>query len=230
MKKLILICLSLVSLTVWADERYSLSVLGSYSYNKTWGSFANLDVKAMMPVNKNIELEARVELSTTNVYTMTAVVRPKFALPVGELFADVQLYYRSYVRANQWDYVTALSLGYRMDYVSAQIGFFSRVMDVYKREWHSEAAYNSEPFNLLYRLQVNCRPTAENWNIWLAATNIDDYQIERAWAPFVQIGARYDVNEHWRVLVDGELKLAGMFHMNAELYSAYVRAGFAYTF
>lgn len=214
----------------YGDNRYSLSVLGGYEFNKTWGSTGNLNVKALMPVNPYVELEGKVQLSTANVYTMAAVVRPKFVLPVGELFTNVEVSYRALKRSNSWDFVTALSLGYRMDYVSAEIGFFSRVMDVYKRDWHSENSYNCEPFNMLYRVRVNTRPRTENWNLWLALTNVDDFLFERAWAPFIQLGAHYDVDSHWRVNVETELKLAGMFHMNAELYSAYVKAGFSYRF
>lgn len=213
-----------------AEERYSLSVLGDYSYNRTYASHGNIEVLSSLPVNPYVELEGKLRLSTANLYTANVTVRPKFPVPVGELFLDVELCYNAIARSRQWDFVTAFSLGYRMDYVSVEVGFFSRVMDVYHREWHSEEAYNVEPFNLLYRLQVNTRPYTENWNLWFALTNKDDFTFERMWAPFFQIGARYDVNEHWRILLDSELKLSGMFHLNAEFYSAYLRAGFSYRF
>ena len=41
---------------------------------------------------------------------------------------------------------------------------------------------------------------------------------------------RYDIDEHWRVSLDGELKITGMFHLNATFYAAYLRAGFSYRF
>lgn len=214
----------------FGDSRFNLSFLPEYGYNRTWGSMANFNLKALLPLNPYFEADARVQLSTANVYTAHLVLRPKFTLPAGELFIDGGLYYRAAVRSNQWNFVGAVSLGYRMDYISAQVGFYSRVMDSYRREWHSETAYNCEPFNLLYRLQVWARPQRENWNISLAITNVDDFQYERMWAPFFQLEGRYDINDHWRINVETELKLAGMFHLNAEFYSAYARAGFTYRF
>lgn len=244
MKRRILICLlaAVCATSVVAQEQekpdyrgfgyrwYSLSFLPEYAYNRTWGSMANFNIMALLPLNQYFEAEAKVQLSTANVYTTHLVMRPKFSLPAGELFIDGGLYYRSFKRSNQWQFVGAVSLGYRMDYISAQVGFYGRVMDQYKREWHSEEAYNSEPFNLLYRLQVFARPQRENWNLSLAITNMDDFQYERMWAPFFQLEGRYDINEFWRIHLDTELKLAGMFHLNAEFYSAYVRAGFTYRF
>lgn len=214
----------------FGDSRYTISFLPEYGYNLSWGHMANFNVQALLPINPYFEAQANLQLSTANVYTTHLVFRPKFTLPAGELFIDGGLYYCSFARSSQWQFVGAVSLGYRMDYISAQVGFYSRVMDMYHRDWNSTAAYNCEPFNLLYRIQVYVRPQRENWNLSLAVANADDYQYERMWAPFIQLEGRYDISEHWRIRLETELKLAGMFHMNAELYSAYVRAGFSYRF
>lgn len=214
----------------FGTPRYSLRVMADYGYNRTWGSMGNLNLHAIAPVNPHFEALADVQLSTANIYTVALTARPKFTLPAGELFIDTRAYYRAVVRASQWDAVAALSLGYRMDYVSVQIGLFSRVMGFYGRNWHSTDAFDSEPFNLLYNLQVFARPQDCPWNISLSIANMDEFQYERMWAPFFTLGARYDINDHWRLDVATQLKLTGMFHLNAEFYSANARVGFTYRF
>lgn len=209
---------------------YSLSFRAEYGYNYTWLSHGNFDVQAFMPVNKFLELEGKLQFSTANVYTFGAVARPKIALPVGELFLETELLYAAVARARQHDFCMAASLGYRMDYISFQFGMFSRTMAPFKREWHSEDKLNTEPFNLLYRVEVFCRPQAERWNLMFRASNLDEFRMERMWQPHFEIGGRYDFAEHWRVMADLVIKPTGMFHLNASFYGMDLRGGFAYRF
>lgn len=216
--------------SVSAQKPYSLTVMADYGYNRTWLSHGNLDVQAFMPVNPHVELEAKARLSTANVYAVSAMVRPTFALPVGDLFVETELLYNAIVRAHQHDLCTAVSLGYRMDYVSVQVGMFARVMAPFDRNWHRDDKLESEPFNLLYRLEVFCRPQSSRWNINAIISNKDDYQMERMWQLLFALGTYYDVNEHWRVLGQVQCKPTGIFHQVASFYGAQVRAGFAYRF
>lgn len=240
MKKLGLLIVGLVAVvssyaaqqdTTRTDIRRStISGAIEYSYNKTWGHFANADVQALLPVNRYVELNVNFQACFKNVYTVGVVVRPKVVLPYGELFFDTEVLYKAVMRANQMDLVTALSLGYRFDYASVQIGSYARFMGFYDRNWHSEEAYQCEPFNLLYRLEVYCRPQTCNWNIGAAFANFDDYQFERMWQPLFELNGRYDIDEHWRVYLNAQCKPTGMFHLNAAFYGATVRAGFTYRF
>ena len=42
--------------------------------------------------------------------------------------------------------------------------------------------------------------------------------------------SRYDIDDHWRVHLEAETKITGMFHLNATFYAANVRMGFSYRF
>ena len=214
----------------FGDRRYSLSTLGEYSYNKTWSHHANLDLQALLPFNPYFEMETKVQLSTANVYSGVVQLRPKFELPVGELFLETDLYARFIARNRISDYTAALALGYRMDYVSVTLGVFGRVFSDWDRSWHSNESYVAEPFNLLYRLEVFCRPQANPWNLSFLFSNVDDYQMERMWQPLFGVGAWYNMNEHWRLNFFAQCKPTGMFHLDATFYGATVRAGFSYRF
>lgn len=214
----------------FGQERYSVSFFAEYGYNRSWEHFGNFDVMAHMPVVKNVQIDARMQYQTVNAFTGAVVLRPTFDLPVGQLFAETEILYKAVFRSRMSDFCAALSVGWRFDYVSVQIGGFARVMDSWDYGWHSTDKYQSEPFNLLYRLEVFCRPQTNNWNISAGISNKDDWQMERMWQPMFLLGGRYDIDEHWRVHLDGQMKITGMFHLNATFYAAYLRAGFSYRF
>lgn len=214
----------------FGDRRYTVSGLVEYSYNKTWGHHGNFDVQGLMPFNPHFEMEARVQLSTANVYSGALQLRPKFELPVGELFLETDVYYRAVVRNKIGDFTAGIGVGYRMDYVSVTLGMFTRVMDNLNRSWYTDETYLVEPFNLIYRIEVFCRPQNNNWNLSFLFSNIDDYQMERMWQPLFGIGAWYDVTDHWRLNFGVQCKPTGMFHLDATFYGITCRAGFSYRF
>ena len=214
----------------FGDRRYTVSGLVEYSYNRTWGHHANFDIQSLMPINPHFEMEARLQFSTANVYTGALQLRPKFELPVGELFIETDILYRAVVRNQLGDITAALGVGYRMDYVSVTLGVFTRVLDDYNRSWYTDESFIVEPFNLLYRLEVFCRPQNNPWNLSFMFSNVDDYQMERMWQPLFGVGAWYDVNDHWRLNFAAQCKPTGMFHLNATFYGATFRTGFSYRF
>lgn len=236
MKKGILFLVLLCPLWLFAgnpgfgERHYSLSAMAEYSYNTTWGHHGNFDVQALMPFNPHFEMEAKLQFSTANVHTMALQFRPKFELPVGEMFLETDVLYRAVARNRIHDFTAALGVGYRMDHVSVTLGVFSRVMDDWDRDWHSNETYVVEPFNLLYRIEVFCRPQNNPWNLSFMFSNVDDYQWERMWQPLFSVGAWYDLNNHWRLNFAAQCKPTGMFHLDASFYGATLRAGFSYRF
>lgn len=214
----------------FGDRRYSITFLSEYSYNKTWGHHGNFDLQSLIPLNPHFEMEVKFQFSTANVYTGNVQLRPKFQVPVGELFLETDIMYRAVARNKLGDMTAALGLGYRMDYVSVTLGVFARILDDWTRSWHSNDSYVVEPFNLLYRLEVFCRPQNNFWNLSFMFSNVDDYQMERMWQPLFGIGAWYDIDDHWRLNFSAQCKPTGMFHLDATFYGATGRVGFTYKF
>jgi len=221
---------------------YSLSVLGEYGYNTTFSHYGGAVVSAFMPVHDKAEIIATVEGISANTYSIGTTVRPKFALPVGEMFFDATAFYRCDVRDQIHDFVGAMSVGYRMDYVSFQVGCFSRTAAPFDRTWNGDDQLVTEPFNLMYRLSVNVRPLCERWNIYFGGANFTETEYERMWQPVFFLGGYYDFKpssnfeyeynaaSHFRLLAEISCKPTGMFHLNANFYGARARFGFAYKF
>ena len=214
----------------FGERRYSVSGMLEYSYNTTWGHHANFDIQGLMPFNPYFEMEARLQFSTANVHALALQFRPKFELPVGEMFLETDVYSRFVSRSQMNDFTAALGVGYRMDYVSVTLGVFARVLDDWNREWHTNDTYVVEPFNMLYRLEVFCRPQTNPWNLSFIFTDFDDYQMERMWQPLFAIKAYWDVVNHWRLNFGVQCKPNGMFHLDATFYGATFRTGFSYRF
>lgn len=212
------------------ETSYSVSLHAGYGHNLTYGSMANFDLDAFMPINRHFEMQANVRTSTANFHVVGVQLRPKFYLPVGELYIEDRLLMRFITRDQINEFTHAISLGYRMQYVSVQIGLASRVIVPLPFVHNSTDEYLCEPFNLLYRIEGFVRPITSPWNIAIAISNADNYMIERMWTPMLYLGGWYDLNSHWRLRLSGKYKNAGMFHMNAHYYAAEVRVGAEYRF
>ena len=210
------------------DTTYSVSLHAGYGHNLTYGSFANFDIDAYMPINPYFEMQANVRTSTANFYTIGVQLRPKFALQKGELYIEDRLMARFIARDKVDELLHAISIGYRMQYIDVQLGVINRVIMPLPYERNTLDKYIVEPFQLLYRVEGFVRPLTSPWNIAIAISNADNYMIERPWVPMLYLGGWYDIDEHWRIRLSGKYKNAGMFHMNAHYYAAEVRVGAEY--
>ncbi len=212
------------------SDQYAVSVHAGYGHNLTHGSMANFDMDAYMPINKHFDMQANLRFSTCASHAMGVQLRPKFSLPVGELYIEDRLMMHFVVRDSFRDFVHALSVGYMMEYVNVQVGMYNRIITPLPYAKRSEDEMILEPFDAVYRIEAFVRPQSSPWNISLCLSNMDNYQIERMWQPMFYLGGWYDVNEHWRVRLSGKMKLAGMFHLNAHYYASEIKAGVEYRF
>jgi len=214
----------------YGTNRYAVRFNAGYNHNTTYGSHAGFDIGAFMPVNEHFEMQADLRFTTANTHAIGVQLRPKFAVPVGEMFIEGRLFAGLYPRDCYNDLTQALAVGYRMEYVSVQLGFSTRLIMEAPYDWHANTNIIAEPFNICYRIEAFVRPFTSPWNISLCISNMTDYQIERVWQPIFMANGRYNIDEHWQVNLSALCKPTGMFHLNAKYYAAEVRAGFAYNF
>lgn len=235
-RKLLFAFLTILPLALHAEEadnnifRPQVNVFAEYGYNYTWRHYADLGLQALMPINKHFELDAIAHFSTANIYTVGADFRPLFPLTVGDLYLETKLSYRAIVRNQIQNLSGAFSIGYRMDYVRVQLGAYSIMFAEFNRDWHGNSEVFIEAPSLLYALEVWVRPQSSIWNINLKVSNYNDYSIERLWQPLFAIGARYDFNQHLKLLTEIECKPTGMFHLDASFYGITGRIGVGYKF
>ncbi len=213
------------------NQPYALTVYADYGYNYTWENYGGASVLAYLPLNPYFEAELGARVLSSNVHTFQADLRPVFPLPVGALYLSTHVIYTASFRNHIQDVAASIGIGYRMDYVNAQFGLQTRLIDSFGRDAHSASQIIYEAPHLLYGIEAYVRPESTSpWNISLRFANFDDFQVERMWQPLFNIGGRYDIDNHWRVVADVTCKPTGMFHLNASFYGIQVRAGFTYDF
>ncbi len=88
-----------------------LSFQTEYDFNRIYRSYGSFNLQALCPINPHFELDARVQAQTANIYTIAAVARPTFDVPVGQLYMETELLYKMVMRAEQQDCGAASSFG-----------------------------------------------------------------------------------------------------------------------
>ncbi len=194
--------------------------LPEYSYNKSWGSMVNFDLKSTLPLVRVFEFETRLQFSTANVHTINIVARPRIPLKTGELFFEAEPYYRIIARDRTHEVAVVAGFGYRFDYLSIMLGWSGRWLVPFNGGGKVE-----ELANIVYRVEVFCRPQQCKWNISACVSNIDDFQIERWQQPLVMIGARYDLFDFLRLSARVECKPTGICHETGSFYGISARLG-----
>lgn len=210
------------------SHRYSISASGEYGYNSTWKSFGGADVRGFLPVCRHFEAVAGVEIHSAGVFSAAITARPKFQLPVGEIFIDASCSYRNLFKYSTSDLTGAVGAGYRMNYASVQIGIFGR--GIFDRSNSGSNSYVFEPVNVAYRVSFKVRPASCRWNVGGGITNFDDYQYERMWQPMFYLDGWVDFNDNLSFIASVWLSQRGMFHQIASFYGVTAKAGITYRF
>ena len=87
------------------------------------------------------------------------------------MYIEDRLMARFVVRDQVNEFLHAISLGYRMQYVNVEFGLINRIMMPLPYERNTLDKYIVEPFQLLYRVEGFVRPVTSSWNIAIAISN-----------------------------------------------------------
>ena len=216
--------------SVYRDSCYAIGMTGGYAYNNTYQHYGQISIDAFLPITYYFDAEVNVRTSTANVHDFAVHLHPKIILPVGELFLATRIHYNLFARNEFHSLSTSFCVGYRMDYVSAEIGYGSRVSAFIDLSKHTAENGISEPHNLVYRVELFARPPQAKWNISAYVTNITEYQMERMFTPIFGLRTTADIKDHWRFIFEGRCKPVGISNMVASFYGAEGVIGLMYRF
>lgn len=216
--------------SVYRDSCYAIGMTGGYAYNNTYGHYGHISIDAFLPITYYFDAEVNVRTSTANVHDFAVHLHPKIILPVGELFLATRIQYNLFARNEFHSLSTSFCLGYRMDYVSAEIGYGSRVSAFIDLSKHTAENGISEPHNLVYRVELFARPPQAKWNISAYVTNITEYQMERMFTPIFGLRTTADIKDHWRFIFEGRCKPVGLSNFVPSFYGAEGVIGLMYRF
>ena len=216
--------------SMYRDTCYSVGLTGSYAYNETYEHYGSVAVNAYLPIHRYFEGAVDIRCQTANIYDFSARLRPKFLLPVGELYFETQIMYNLISRNNLHGVCAALSIGYRMDYVQVHIGYGTRTFATIDKSKHSSETSVHEPHNLVYYAEVFVRPHTSMWNLSACITNMTEYQMERMFTPMFILNSHVNIGSHWRITMRGLCKPVGLSNYAPSFYGAEGSVGAQYRF
>lgn len=204
---------------------YELSFDAAYGFNTSWSHYGGASLSAYMPFHRYFEAEVFTQYISAGDFTSSVSLRPKYALPVGELFIDGDICYKLLHKYRISDFCASLSFGYRMNFVSAQIGCFTRkLIDMDSNSTQDEA------INFIYRVSFNIRPATSVWNLGGGISNFTEFEYERPWQPIFFLNGHYSINPHLRAKATVYIKPTGIFHLTASFYGIRTELGVIYSF
>ena len=206
----------------------SVALLAVGGHNPAWNGYGGGALVATFPINPYFTVEGGVQGTSAGNLTTLLQLQPTFAVGKGEVFLNTFFYYGGFFKDNAMELATALCVGYKMEYVSAQVGFSFRMLGSISH-WRKEGMM-SEPFDLTYRVAAHVRPQDSVWNIGGGVSNFTPYHLERGMSPIFFLDGSYRLGRHFSLLADIHIKPAGMFHLAASWYGFWVDFGFSYSF
>lgn len=220
---LILILLFSFTYNTLAEERGYFGIGAVGASNKTWGSYAGIDLLAEYKVSKHFETRASFEYLTSKVFSLTAHACPKMKMGIGEGFLDGSVHIKEYVKYGIGDFALSFSAGYRMNHINLQIGIMGHSIS-------SSGENVWEPVNFLYRGELRLMKNSSKWNIAAGGGNYTDFEYERTWEPMYFLRGWVELSEKLGLDLRFDLKPSGAFHMNAKYWGCGARAGVRFKF
>ena len=213
----------------YGSDRYAISTYANYGYNSSWRNYGGVDVRGFLPLARHFEMTVNAESLTSGVFSSSVTARPKFLLPVGEIFIDGTVSFRNLYKYESSELVLVASAGYRMNYISVQAGLFCRGMFDTGDSPEKSSVWET-PLNLVYRVAFRVRPLECRWNVGGGISNYDEYEYERMWQPMFFINGHYDLSDRFTLLACVRIKPTGTFQQIASFYGIDTRIGISYKF
>lgn len=188
-------------------------------HNTVQGGFAAVSLEAEHALERHFSIGGGVQYST--VGKIATEVRPAYFydLKWGRVSAEILLHYSNLQTTNNLAAGAGLALDTK--WVNAKAGY-------YYRTFGQKSFWLKEPFNIYYKIGVNCLPDIKNWDLELSVTNCERFELERTFQPsFIAQGWFYP-GERLGITLGVNYKPAGMFHMSTDYYQIYTKAGICY--
>lgn len=235
MKKIAIFILLSISTTIVSAQSnkpsFNIGASAVAGYNHAWGAFAGSQLYGDMTIGNHLEVGARFEGLSSNVFSAALKVSPKINLPAGCIYLSTDLLYRNFFRSRTMDVVGAGVIGWKMEHLNVNIGMFSRIIGHLDTAWSSnEDRYNLEPFNMCYRVEAFLRKYDSKWNLYAGISNVSPFQYEIFWAPYFYLGGWYRFNDHLKLYANVDLQQSGMFHLSAQFFGVRTNIGVNYQF
>lgn len=210
------LALQAISLNAQEDE---ITVKIRTGHNSSFGGFGAVSVETVQNFDCGFLLSGGAQYNTIGRTALEA--RPAWSVNYnwGVVSAEALLTYRHLASLNSFAAGAGASISGK--WVGFKLGYY------YHMYGHGGESIK-EPFNLYYELLVNLLPMVEAWDLQLAITNSEIFELERHYQPTFIAQCRYDLNERLGFSMGIGCKPAGMFHLSADYYQSFLNLGVCY--
>ena len=210
------LALQAISLNAQEDE---ITVKIRTGHNASFGGFGAVSLETVQNFDSGFLLCGGVQYNTIGRTALEA--RPAWSVNYnwGVVSAEALLTYRHLASVNSLAAGAGASISGK--WVGFKLGYY------YHMYGHGGESI-MEPFNLYYELLVNLLPMVEAWDLQLAITNSEIFELERHYQPTFIAQCRYDMNERLGFSMGIGCKPAGMFHLSADYYQSFLNLGVCY--
>ena len=210
------LALQAISLNAQEDE---ITVKIRTGHNASFGGFGAVSLETVQNFDSGFLLCGGVQYNTIGRTALEA--RPAWSINYnwGVVSAEALLTYRHLASVN------SIAAGAGASISGKWVGF---KLGYYYHMYGHRGESIKEPFNLYYELLVNLLPMVEAWDLQLAITNSDIFELERHYQPTFIAQCRYDMNERLGFSMGIGCKPAGMFHLSADYYQSFLNLGVCY--
>lgn len=213
------------ALPMAAGKPCELALLGIGGQNRTSAGFGGGALQVNLPAWKHLDIQSGFQGLSSGIMTGLLHVQPVFPLKKGALFADVTGYYGGFYKYGINEWLTAGSVGWRNEHISAQIGLSVRwILD---RGGTDKVV---EPVDLFYRIAYRLKADNDPWNLTGGVANYSRYQVERATEPVFFLEGCYRLGNRLSLTGELDIKPTGMFHLTASWYGFCAGIGLSYRF
>ena len=219
LRRLLLMLLMLSSSSALRAQNSEIAVGLRGGHNAAFGGFAALSVEGSHTFGERFLISGGAQYAT---YGRTAVeTRPAYLWNYkwGTISTEALLSYTNLTSVNN------LVVGAGADIYGRWIGF---KLGYYYRLYGHRGNSICEPFNIYYELRANLLPKIERWDLQLAITNNETFEIERHFQPSFIAQCRYFPQQRLGLSLGIGCKPAGMFNMSADYYQSFIKLGVCY--
>lgn len=210
------LALQAISLNAQEDE---ITVKIRTGHNASFGGFGAVSLETVQNFDSGFLFSGGVQYNTIGRTALEA--RPAWSVNYnwGVVSAEALLTYRHLASVNSFAAGAGASISGKL--VGFKLGYY------YHMYGHGGESIK-EPFNLYYELLINLLPMVEAWDLQLAITNSEIFELERHYQPTFIAQCRYDLNERLGFSMGIGCKPAGMFHLSADYYQSFLNLGVCY--
>lgn len=187
--------------------------------NATFGGFAALSLETEQTLEDNFQISGGVQYNTVGRTAFEA--RPAYSIDYswGSISAEALLSYRHLASVNSFAAGAGADVSGR--WVGLKFGYYYHL-------YGQGLEMLKEPFNIYYELRVNLLPMLESWDLQIAITNNERFELERHYQPTFLAECSYELKDDFGLTMGIGCKPAGMFNLVADYYQSFLNLGVIY--